>query len=52
MPSTNIEPNSSAQVNLKPIPLLPGQSFNFHNATNIQLTITVQGKDVQIKEAS
>ncbi len=52
MPSITIEPNSSAQVNLKPMPLLPGQSFNFHNATNIQLTITVQGKDVQIKEAS
>ena len=52
MPSINIEPNSSAQVTLKPISLLPGQSFNFHNATNIQLTITTQGKDIQIKEAS
>ena len=52
MPSVTIEPNSSAQVSLKPVPLLPGQSFNFHNATNLKRTITVQGKDVQIKEAS
>ncbi len=51
MPSTNVGSNSSAQVTLKPIGLLPGQTFNFHNALNVEITITTQGKDVQIKQA-
>ena len=50
MPSTNIGSNSSAQVTLKPMALLPGQNFNFHNALNVEITITTQGKDIQIKQ--
>lgn len=52
MPSVTVEPNSSVKLTLKPMPLLPGQAFNFHNATNVQITITAQGKDIQIKEGS
>ncbi|MFQ5934149.1 MAG: hypothetical protein ACE5KI_05860 [Dehalococcoidia bacterium] len=52
MAITSVEPNSSAQLTLKPMPLLPGVTFTFHNALNVTVTITSQGKDVQIKEAS
>jgi len=52
MPSITVDPNSSAQLTLKPVALLPGQSFSFHNATNVKLVITTQGKNVQIKQAT
>ena len=52
MPSVTVAPNSSTQLTLKPIALFPGQAFTFHNALNVEITITTQGKDVQIKPVS
>ena len=52
MASVTVEPNSSAKLSLKPVSLLPGQTFTFHNALNVKITITSQGKDVRIKEES
>ena len=52
MPRITVDPNSSTQLTLRPMPFMPGQIFNFHNATNVQIIITSQGKDIHLKEAS
>ncbi len=52
MATVTVAPNSSAKLTLKPMPLMPGMPFTFHNASNVQITITAQGKDVQIKETA
>lgn len=51
MPQIIVPPNSSAQIALKPLPFMPGIPFTIHNVTNVNVRVTAQGNNIQLKEA-
>ncbi len=51
MPQIIVPPNSSAQISLRPMPFMPGIPFNITNVSNVNLRVTAQGNNIQLKEA-
>ena len=51
MPQIIVKPNSVAQISLKPLPFMPSIPFNVTNVSNVNLRVTAQGNNIQLKEA-
>ncbi len=51
MPQIIVKPNSVAQISLKPLPFMPSIPFNITNVSNVNLRVTAQGNNIQLKEA-
>ena len=50
MPQIVVPPNSVAQISLRPMPFMPGIPFNITNVTNVNVRVTAQGNNIQLKE--